>query len=206
MFIHRCVLGDKSATSGAVLCPSNKDSLRHIVGLRLNMEHEMQGSTSRKDLDEFASTSPPTTLDSESGKQWNGLKQTKSSKKHLDRSHGCDKSITNLLYVIESQDCHEIDDYIHSENSQDVGEVVANSTKVVRKQTREVKPMAKPVDIAGKTLFTSSLAELGLELVDLTHSNITTLTHLEIFLKSNLPSTDGIVVSRKNIFRKIDSL
>mmetsp|Transcript_1282 Transcript_1282/g.2802 ORF Transcript_1282/g.2802 Transcript_1282/m.2802 type:complete len:212 (+) Transcript_1282:1928-2563(+) len=66
--------------------------------------------------------------------------------------------------------------------------------------------MAESVNIPRKTLFSSTLTELCFELVNLTHTDITSFAHLNILFESNLTSADSVVVTSEDILGKVDSL
>ena len=80
------------------------------------------------------------------------------------------------------------------------------SAIVERQEAEEIKSMADAVNIPGKTLFSSALAELCLEFVDLAHANIAPFTNLNIFLEPNSSASDDAIVSSKNVFREIYAL
>jgi len=49
------------------------------------------------------------------------LEQSKTTKKHLDGTHGCDEAVPNLFEIIQCKDGHEVHNDINSNDSQDVG-------------------------------------------------------------------------------------
>ena len=83
---------------------------------------------------------------------------------------------------------------------------MTDSTVIEGQQPEEIEPLTETVDIARQTLLGVTLRQLRLELEDLAHTDVTTLSDLKVLTESDSTTPNDIVETGKDILGKVDTL